>query len=112
MGGHKTISCSSDELPIIIPPPPVPDYEVYGAMIPDCQGFYFYGGEHNGYPYYVREDSVWYIFAALFGFSWYINTILGRIAPPMFAKTSPGIVGSYIAVPPYTGAATVVEYVP
>ena len=81
-------------------------------MFPICTGYYFYKGEHNGFPYYARDDDAWYIYAEVDGVSWYISPILGQTEPPRFKKPSPGIVGSYLATFPYTGAANVAEYVP
>ena len=50
------------------PPPPTCDYIVTGSTTPDVTGCYNYGGIHEGYPYWERDDFAYTMWTFKAGF--------------------------------------------
>lgn len=110
MGGHKTISSTSNKLPPEPPViPPEADYHVTddGFVIPDCMGNYFEGAIYNGQPWYGRFDSQYYIWWNGAD-SWYISLTVGIIAPGAWIRTDAVITGLYDHLGAVQGHPTVV----
>lgn len=74
------------------------------TLIPDAKGNYFYAGEHNGKPYYRREDGAFIIWWA--GTVPYISVILGDNDSGGWYGPH-GIIGEYYPDEPYDGDAYV-----
>jgi hypothetical protein len=103
MGSHKKKGCYSPEY---VAAPLVPDYNVTGDVTPDCTCNYYYAGTYNNHPFYKRHDSVWYIWNAADGNTWFISAGPGIVHFPHWLRSSPDIVGSYVPIG-VSGVATV-----
>lgn len=84
-------------------------YDVTGDPNPDCNGYYLYGGEFGGSPYYIRQDSAYYIWVTQPGDIWTISTALGG-TPAEWWSRLPGIEGMYAPNPPTAGNPTVTAH--
>lgn len=94
----------------------MPDCTVTGTVTPDCTGDYTDAGEYNGQRYYTctNEAGTWYLWflASKDELRWSISVTLGETLPATWMKVgSLSPIGIYVAGEPYSGAATVAEYV-
>jgi hypothetical protein len=108
VGGHKTISGSSYPVPAPPTPPPVADYHIEGDPDPNCKGDYFYGGIHDGVPYYSRGDGVYHIWSSSALEEWLISIVVGLENPPWWYKDTGPRTGMYQPSLLYTGNPVVI----